>query len=292
MGMRDAIPVIFAATLLDELNDKLVFGKVATKKYSGEIKEKGDRVKLKGYGDVTINDYNPGDATWDAANPNGLTYQDTHAAAIFLDVDHAKDYAIKLHDITELQSDPAARAHYAKKAAFGLDEQVDTFLAGLYTQAAAGTYALKSTAITTALITSYIGELWTKLQHENIDKKALFVPPWVVEKMRLAGIVHGEDLMGDHMVNGFIKSTLQFDIYMSNNCPALAPVTAGYRRNIITACSYEAMAFVDQMTEAETLRSQGYFADLVRGLHVWGGRLIKPKELVYLDLEEAPETTI
>jgi hypothetical protein len=52
------------------------------------------------------------------------------------------------------------------------------------------------------------------------------------------------------------------------------------------------MAFVDQMTEAETLRSQGYFADLVRGLHVWGGRLIKPKELVYLDLEEAPETTI
>jgi hypothetical protein len=46
------------------------------------------------------------------------------------------------------------------------------------------------------------------------------------------------------------------------------------------------------MTEAETLRSQGYFADLVRGLHVWGGRLIKPKELVYLDLEEAPETAI
>ena len=128
---------MFAAALLDEIKDNLVYGKVADKRYSGLIKEKGDRVKLKGYGDVTINDYNPGDPTWDAANPDGITYQDTNAAAIFLDVDHAKDYAIKLHDITELQSDPAARAHYAKKAAFGLDEQVDTFLAGLYTQAAA-----------------------------------------------------------------------------------------------------------------------------------------------------------
>ena len=58
------------------------------------------------------------------------------------------------------------------------------------------------------------------------------------------------------------------------------------------AGSYQSIAFVDQMTESESLRSQGYFADLIRGLHVWGARVVKPKELFYLDLEEAPETTI
>jgi len=291
MSFKDAIPVIFAATLLEELKNKLVFGKIADKKYSGLIKEKGDRIKLKGYGGVTINDYYPGDPVWDAAHLTGITYQDVQAAAMFLDIDHAKDYAIKLHDITELQADPAARQHYAKEAAYGLLQEVDTFLAGLYTQSAYGTYVLKSTAMTTALITSYIGELWTALNGVNVDKKFLTIPPWVALKLLLAGIVQADDLKGE-LKNGFIGHILQFDMFMSNNCPALDPVTAGYKRNIITAGSYQALAFADQMTEAESLRSQGYFADLVRGLHVWGGRVVKPKELFYLDLEFAPETVI
>jgi len=291
MGMRDAIPVIFAATLLQEVKNELVYGSIAYKKHSGEIKEKGDRIKLKGYGGVDINDYDPGNPTWDAANPNGITYQDVQAAAMFLDVDHAKDYAIKLHDITELQSDPAARQHYAEEAAYGLVEQVDLFLAGLYTQSAFGSYTLKSTAMKTTLITSYIGELWTALKGVNIKKKWIVIPPWVALKLLLAGVLIADDLKGE-LKNGFIGRVLQFDMYMSNNCPALAPVTAGYKRNIIMAGSYQAIAFVDQMTEAESLRSQGYFADLVRGLHVWGGRVVKPKELFYLDLEYAPETEI
>lgn len=289
--MKDAIPVIFAATLLEELKNELVFGKIAYKKHSGEIKEKGDRIKLKGYGGVTIDDYAPGDPTWDATHTTGITYQDVQAAAMFLDIDHAKDYGIKLHDITELQSDPAARQHYAKEAAYGLVEQVDLFLAGLYTQSAKGTHVLKHSAITTALITSYIGELWTALKGVNIKKKWIAIPPWVSLKLLLAGILHADDLKGE-LKNGFIGNVLQFDMYMSNNCPALTPATTGYKRNIITAGSYQAIAFCDQMTEAESLRSQGYFADLVRGLHVWGGRVVKPKELFYLDLEFAPETTI
>jgi hypothetical protein len=291
MSIRDAIPVIFAATLLEEIKNLLVFGKIASKNYVGEIKEKGDRVKLKGYGGVTINDYAPGDPTWDAANPTGITYQEVEAVAMFLDIDHAKDYAIKLHDITELQSDPAARQHYAKEAAYGLSEQVDKFIAGLYTQSAKGTYVLKHSAMTTALITSYIGELWDALSGVNIEKKWITIPPWVALKLLLAGILHADDLKGE-LKNGFIGRILQFDMSMSNNCPALTPVTAGYKRNIIMAGSYEAIAFADQMTEAESLRSQGYFADLIRGLHVWGGRVVKPKELFYLDLEFAPETTI
>lgn len=291
MSVRDAIPVIFAATLLQELKNKLVFGKIAFKKHSGEIKQKGDRIKLKGYGGVTIHDYNPGDPTWDAAHPNGITYETPEAADIFLDVDHAKDYGIKLHDITELQSDPAAREHYAKEAAYGLDEEVDKYIASLYTQSALGTAVLSHTGMTTALITSYISELWTRLKDVNVDKKFIVIPPWVSVKLKLAGILSAEDLKAE-LENGFIGRVLQFDMYMSNNCPELTPVTAGHRRNIIIAGSYQSIAFVDQMTETESLRSQGYFADLIRGLHVWGARVVKPKELFYLDLEEAPETTI
>ena len=291
MSVRDAIPVIFAATLLQELKNKLVFGKIAFKKHSGEIKERGDRIKLKGYGGVTINDYKPGDPTWDAANPNGITYETPEAVAMFLDVDQAKDYGIKLHDITELQSDPAARQHYAKEAGYGLEEQVDKYIAALYSQSAKGAHVLKHTGMTTALITSYIGALWTALKDVNVEDKWIAFPPWVTLKLQLAGILHADDLKGE-LKNGFIGKVLHWDMYESNNCVSLAPATAGRRRNIIMAGSYQSIAFVDQMTESESLRSQGYFADLIRGLHVWGARVVKPKELFYLDLEEAPETTI
>lgn len=291
MAIRDAIPVLFAITLLEELKNLLVFGKIATKKHSGAIKERGDRIKLKGYGGVTINDYKPGDATWDAANPNGITYETPEAAAIFLDIDEAKDYGIKLHDIMELQSDPAARTHYAKEAAFGLAEEVDLYLAALYSQSAKSTYVLKHTGMTTALITSYLSELWTELKGVNVNKKWIVIPPWVSVKLKLAGILKAEDLKAE-LENGFIGRVLGFDMFVSNNCTELTPATANRRRNIIMAGSYQSIAFADQMTESESLRSQGYFADLVRGLHVWGARCVKPKELFYLDLEEAPETTI
>ena len=282
MGMRDAIPVIFAATLLEELKNELVFGKVATKQYSGGIKEKGDRIKLKGYGGVTINDYDPDTA---------LSYEKPHAAGQFLDIDQAKDYAVELPDITELQSDPAARAHYAKEAAYGLREEVDTYIAALYSSSARGTYVQKGTAITTALVTSYIGQLWTELNKVNVKKKWIIIPPWVSLKLLLAGIIHAEDLKGE-LKNGFIGRVLQFDMFMSNNCTALTPVTAGYDRNIIMAGSYQSIAFADQMTQSESLRSIDYFSDLIRGLHVWGAKVIKPKELFYNDFEYAPETTI
>jgi hypothetical protein len=291
MGMRDAIPVIFAATLLQELKDELVFGKIATQKHSGEIKEKGDRIKLKGYGGVEIDDYAPENAEWKISHPAGIIYHEPEAAAIFLDIDQAKDYGIKLHDITELQSDPAARQHYAEEAGVGLKEEVDKFIASLFKQSALGTHVLKHSAMTTKLITSYIGELWEALKSANVKKKWVVIPPWVALKLLLAGIIHADDLKGE-LKNGFIGRILQFDIYMSNNCKVETPVTPGYKRNIVMAGSYQAIAFADQMTEAESLRSQGYFADLVRGLHVWGARVVKPKELFYLDLEFAPEDSI
>lgn len=280
--MRDAIPVIFAATLLQELKNELVFGKVATQKHSGTIKEKGDRIKLKGYGGVTINDYDP-DGT--------LSYEKPKAAAMFLDIDQAKDYAVELPDITELQSDPAARAHYASEAAYGLAEQVDAYIAALYGSSAKGTYVAKLTGITTATVTSYIGDLWTALKKVNVKKKWCIIPPWVALKLLLAGIIHAEDLKGE-LTNGFLGRVLQFDMYISNNCTALTPVTAGYDRNIIMAGSYQSIAFADQMTESESLRAIDTFSDLIRGLHVWGARVVKPKELFYNDFEYAPETVI
>ena len=43
--IRDTVPIIFAAKVLKVIEDKLVFGKIATKEYQGEINDLLGRIK-------------------------------------------------------------------------------------------------------------------------------------------------------------------------------------------------------------------------------------------------------
>ena len=77
-------------------------------------------------------------------------------------------------------------------------------------------------------------------------------------------------------------------MYQSNRCTALA----GTKHNAVMCGSYDSIAFVQQMIESEILRLESEFADAIRGLHVWGSRVIKPKELFYADVTYAAEEEI
>jgi len=279
-AIRDTVPIIFAAKVLKVIDDKLVFGKIATKEYQGEIKQKGSRVEIIGLGEVTINEYD------DTATP-AVTYEAPKDSAIFLDVNKAYYYGISMGDIKEKQSSVNHMTNYADKAGYGLDKKVDTFIASLYDQTATGAAYISDTTCDTATVTSVIGELWDACEGVNIEKKFIVLPSWVTLKLLLAGILKAQDLEGE-LKNGFVGRVLNFDMYQSNRCVALA----GTKRNVIMAGSYDSIAFVQQIIESEVLRLETRFADAIRGLHVWGSRVIKPKELFWADMTYAKETTI
>ena len=279
-AIRDTVPIIFAAKVLKVIDDKLVFGKIATKEYQGEIKQKGSRVEIIGLGEVTINEYD------DTATP-AVTYEAPKDSAIFLDVNKAYYYGISMGDIKEKQSSVNHMTNYADKAGYGLDKKVDTFIASLYDQTATGAAYISDTTCDTATVTSVIGELWDACEGVNIEKKFIVLPSWVTLKLLLAGILKAQDLEGE-LKNGFVGRVLNFNMYQSNRCVALA----GTKRNVIMAGSYDSIAFVQQIIESEVLRLETRFADAIRGLHVWGSRVIKPKELFWADMTYAKETTI
>ena len=279
-AIRDTIPVIFSAKVLKVIDDKLVFGKIATKEYEGEISEAGSRVVIPGIGEVTINEYD------DTADP-AVSYEVPKDSAIFLDVDKAYYYGIVIGDIKKKQSQIDFMTPYAAKAGYGLDKKVDTFIAALYDKSAVGAAYVTDATVDTYSITSTIGELWDACEGVNIDRKWIVLPSWMVLKLLLAGIVQANDLKGE-LKNGFIGKILNFDMYQSNRCTALA----GTKHNAIMAGSYDSIAFVQQIIESEALRLETRFADAIRGLHVWGSRVIKPKELFYADCTYAAEEEI
>jgi len=285
--IRDAVPIIFAAKVLKEIDDKLVFGKIATKEYEGEISNVGDRVVIRGLGEVTIRKYDP--KTSLAASTDPVQYETPQDSAIFLDVDQAYYYGISIGDIKKKQSDLNHMTNYAQKAGFGLDAKVDSYIASLYNMGAMGdTPYVLNTGLDSAKITSTIGELWDALQLVNVDRKFIVLPSWAILRLLYAGIVLAEDLKGE-LKNGFIGRVLNFDMYQSNRCAA---PDATKWHNAIMAGSYDAIAFVQQIIETETLRLSSDFVTATRGLHVWGSRVIKPKELYWADMTGKAETQV
>ena len=122
------------------------------------------------------------------------------------------------------------------------------------------------------------------------------------------------NLMGDpkSMVrNGKIGMIDRFTVYVSNNLPRAAAATewvdgltatnAGYTydakdadsayletldaRRVIVAGHKSAISFASQMTKVETLRIQDDFGDYIRGLNVYGSKVVKPEALTVAFLE-------
>ena len=70
-----------------------------------------------------------------------------------------------------------------------------------------------------------------------------------------------------------------FDILTSNNTPVPA---AG--RNIVTAGVDAALSFAEQINEVQAYRPEASFGDAVKGLYLYGGKLVRPDALAYADV--------
>lgn len=67
---------------------------------------------------------------------------------------------------------------------------------------------------------------------------------------------------------------LGLELYVSNNLAA----EAGGATHVL-AGTKNALVYADQILYTETIRREEKFADAVRGLHVYGAKVVKPKEL-------------
>ena len=88
--------------------------------------------------------------------------------------------------------------------------------------------------------------------------------------------------------NGQIGKQIHgFTVYMSNSLPRVGagPSTVGDTAQatdygVIVAGHSAAVASAENITKTETFRSQETFADVVRGLHVYGRKILRPEAIV------------
>jgi hypothetical protein len=119
-----------------------------------------------------------------------------------------------------------------------------------------------------------------------MDGRFLIVPPWFYQKMVLAQINLKTDNTGI-ISSGFVGSYLGFNIYMSNNVSVkTASTNAGSR---IMAGYTGSITFADQLLNVEAYRPETSFTDAIKGLYVYGAKVVRPETLAVLRADYTAE---
>lgn len=271
------VPTLWSTKILRVLEDNLVALKICSREMEGEIKKAGDTVRFSGLSDPTISDYT-----------GTVTYETLKDASVELKIDQQKYFAFKVDDIDKAQTNIDEKGSQAERAAFLMKETADTFVMNKYADCNLTT----SGTITTANVLSKFGEISQVLQQVNVPMSDMFsiITPWLQLKLKLAGI--------QFKINEGINGTggmawtkdLGFDIYVTNQVINTGNVAVPVSQ--VMSGRYNSIVFANQITETESIRLETQFADAVRGLQVYGAKMIRPDLMVNSTFAFGAETTI
>jgi hypothetical protein len=273
------IPELWAANLLLQARKDLVYGQpgVINRDYQGIIGQKGDVLHITGLGSVTISDYIKGT---DMAAPQQLSDADTE-----LRITQQKSFAFAVEDLDIAQAAGNFEADARDEAGYALGDTRDQFIASLYTDASASNLngSDASAIVPDAVqdggsnnIFNVIEDCATLLSDSKVPKAGRFmiIPPWVSamisKDLKLAGAAAGQ-IAGGAILNGFVTRIAGFDILESQNVPN----TAGAKYKILFGTN-RAITFADQIVKVEAIRDPDQFRDIVRGLDVYGAKVVRP----------------
>tara|TARA_R100000808_G_scaffold451_1_gene2355 strand:- start:2137 stop:3195 length:1059 start_codon:yes stop_codon:yes gene_type:complete len=127
------------------------------------------------------------------------------------------------------------------------------------------------------------------LDQQNVDtnNRWLVVDPVFCEVLKDedSRLLNG-DFGGSGLQNGLILNNVHgFKVYMSNNLPSVGtgPSTTGGTNasnyGVIVAGHMSAVASAEQINKTETYRDPDSFADIVRGMHLYGRKILRPEAI-------------
>jgi N4-gp56 family major capsid protein len=283
MAIENFIPELWTAKILVALRKKAVAGQLVNRDYEGEIKRAGNTVNITSINDVTIGTY---------TEHTDITFEDIDDATRALVIDQQRYFAFELDDVERAQSvnGGAVMNQALDNATYQLRDIADAFLFDAMNDAIQGTANdLGTVAIhTTAknLYDSFV-DLAVTLDVDNVPEEGR----WAVVSPALHGrllkldtfITPGDQAAPNARLNGYIGSIAGLDIYKSNNLPAVTDVAA--TGGLAIAGHSMATTFAEQITSVEAVRLEKRFADGLKGLHVYGAKVVRPTALAVVEFD-------
>ena len=282
--LQQFIPEWWAASILRAKENSLVFGALANTNYEGEIKKGGDRVRINQLGDITVNNYTRN-------STSAMTVQNLSDAQTMLDINQQKYFSFSVDDLDAKQGNVAFVTEASRRAGYELNNVADQYLAGLYGQCGINQNSSNSPIdMTSTNVEDQFLSMLERLREANANTADLFavIPPWVMTKVSLAGITSLTDNTAEWK-NGFVGRAFGFNFFLSNNVSKSSTDWAETR--IICGVNKESFTYAEQIISVEAYRQTDEgFGDVVKGLHVYGAKIIKPDVTACLFADKTNES--
>lgn len=260
------IPELWSAELNFQLYKSLIASGIVNRDYEGQIRAAGDTVHINRPSGVTVGDYVPG---------TDITVEKPGSTQLDLVIDQQKYFAFEVDDIERVQANVALIPAYTQEASYALADTLDQYVLGLYTDAHADN-VIAAEALTASNIYAKLTQAKANLSKKNVPMQGR----WIVLSPDEVALIEASDEfqrasdLGDEVSrNGFMGRAAGFDVYESNNVVEAANVRH------LPYGTRAAITMAEQIVETEALRRELQFSDMVRGLHVYGAKVIKPEAL-------------
>jgi len=299
-------PEIFSQKVLKFFRRASVAEDITNTDYAGEIENFGDTVRIIKEPTITVSSYSRGSVV----NPQDLADDQTTMV-----VDQANAFAFKIDDIEERQSHVNFEALATSSGAYSLKRNYD---ANILTAMAAGAGLTGESGAATAQI-SDIGTLGSALdiggattpgdtavntmlvmaqalddQSVPEENRWFVAPPAFYKHLFSAGAKFAEvQVTGDAtspLRNGLVSlgNIAGFQCYKSTALVSnggtdqvtLSGLATDGTENLLLAGHMSSTATASHIAKTEVVRSTETFSDIVRGLHVFGRKVLRPEAMV------------
>lgn len=256
MSVNHFIQTVWSKIILDNLDTKCKLVQNCHRAYEGDCKFAGT-VKILGVGKPTIRDYKRGvPIQVDAISDEGQE----------LLIDQAKYFAFLVDDVDKAQSVPGLPEEYQRKASHKLAVARDTYIATLIKGVTEN--VTEVTALTQEAVKEGIDAAIIALRERDFDEDGVIeITPKVYNVFKNCLITLSTD-NPDYIKKGKVGTYDGFDVIMTNN------LISDGGKSYCAVRGRKAIAFAGQLEKVEAMRSHEYFGDEIRGLDVYGAKVI------------------
>ena len=279
------IPEVYSKKVQIALRKAAVAEAICNTDYMGEISGFGDTVNIIKEPQITVNDYTRGLAV----SSTNLTDQE-----LVLTIDQAKSFAFKLDDLEKRFSHVNFQAVASDNAAYKLRDAMDANIMAAISAGAGVTTGMGTTSVPIDIgfgsgevdPLNQMSLAAKELDENNAPEEGRWfvaAPEWYNVLSNTASKLLTVDFNAGQgsIRNGLVASGLLrgFSMYKSNNLPTNDLTGASPAG---TATQPEALfghisgvSAASAMNKVETIRDTATFSDIVRGLMVWGRKVLR-----------------
>lgn len=277
MSTGKFIPTIWSARILAALEKQLVYTKFFNRDYEGEIRDAGDTVKIGLVGAPAVKKYTKGT---DIDAPGDVTVTDAT-----LSIDQADYFNIAVDDVDAAQSKINLLESASSQTGYAFGDMTDKYLAALLVTGTGGTIGTKAApkSITDAKpedAYNLLVDLKVALDRQNCPTmgRICVVPPefegFMLKDSRFVAVATNDS--NQRLTEGTVYKSAGFEIHVSNNAPhddkGGTDSTTVY--DVIAGCD-QSGTYAEQILNTEAYRPEKSFKDAVKGLHVYGAKVLR-----------------